>query len=208
MNDRRPLSNKGQTPGLIVRRAKAVLLRDIGPADGQTAGGVTLHPQLYAPFGPAQIWDADLSYDEIADAELADVFAITLVVPGDNATLEIASEDSSIFRAHDLLRITASSAVAGAADGVNDRVGKCVSSATIDAGVMTIYTNLTLSAADDLGNILRRVPPPRLSGRVVQVVNRWHDATLQKGMIVDIQQEDGSEWWDICSAGCRPLVEA
>lgn len=207
MKERRSLATPTQTPGLIVRRAKARLLRDIGAANGETNGGVTLHPRLYAPFGPAEIWEEDRDYDEVEDADPADVFAITDITPGPNATLEIASDDDSIFLEHDRLRITESSGDAGAADGINDKKGHCIADAVIDAGTMTIATNLTLSAADDLGSVVRLVPPPRLIGRVVQVVNRWHDETFLEGAIVDIEQEDGSEWWDIKAGSCTAFED-
>ncbi len=200
--DRREFSSGGQQPGLIVRRAKARLLRDIGPATGTSEGGVDFHPRRYPPFGPAEIWERDPDYDEVNDANPADVFAITGLTPGANSTLTIASTDETIFLEHDLLVIDGSSEIADAGDAANDRRGHCRSDAVISGGTMTINTNLRLKAVATRGNVIRIVPPPLLVGRVVQVSNRWHDATLLEGMIVSIEQEDGSEWWDIVSASC------
>lgn len=200
--DRRPFSSGGQMPGLIVRRAKARLLRDIGPATGTSEGGVDYHPRLYPTFGPAEIWESDRDIDEINDANAADVFPITGLTPGANSTITIDSTDATIFLEHDQLVINASSEVADAEDAANDRRGRCISDAGIAGSVLTIHTNLRLMDVADLGNVIRLVPPPKRVGRVVQVANRWHDATLTSGMIVNIEQEDGSEWWDIVSAGC------
>ena len=207
MIPRRSLATPSQPTGVIIRRAKARLLRDIGPAEGDTAGGVTLHPRLYAPFGPAEIWETDWDYDTVADADPADVFTITNISTGPNSTLTITSDEDSIFLEHDRLQITASSAVSGATDAINDRAGHCLADAVIAGSTMTISTNLALSAAAELGNVIRLVPPPRLVGRVIQVVNRWHDATLTEGMIVEVEQEDGSAWWDIISGSCSALSE-
>ena len=266
MNERRPFGTVTKQPGLITDRAKARLLRDIGPAEGTTEGGVDLHPRLYPPFGPAEIWEREPDYSRMMDAKAEDIFKVTAHTTGLNSTLTIASEDATIFLEHDLLLLfaTGTDAVTPAAvlfkggwdaetndpalasgvgtagdlylvrnpgettldgvtswdsmdwllfsggvwikrdapDGLNDLQGACVSDATIVGSVMTINTNLTLQTAAENGFVIRLVPAPKRVGRVIQVVNRWTDATLDEGTIVDVQQEDGSDWWDIGSGGC------
>lgn len=203
--DRRALSSGvGQPPGLIVSRVRARLLRDIGRSEDNTEAGVTRHPRKYPSFGPAEAWIADARYDEVVDANPADIFPITAITTGPNATLTITSLASDIFLKHDLLRITGSSGVAGAADGINDRCGHCLEDYDPVTGI--ISTNLNLAAAANLGNVIRLVPRPRkISRLIIQVVNRWHDADLTEGMIVEAEQEDGSEWYDVVSASCGPF---
>lgn len=207
MVPRRTLSEATQPAGTLIRRAKARLLRDIGRAEGTTNGGVDLHPRLYPPYGPAEIWERDPDYDRIADANAADTFAIVSHTTGPNSDIVIVSTDDSIFLEHDRFLITGTSIVSGADDGQNDFVGHCIAAADISGGNLTIHTNLNLQTAADLGQVIRLVPPPKLIGRVIQIVNRWHDADLTEGLIVDVEQDDGSDWWDIVAASCAEFTE-
>lgn len=270
MNDRREDALIKKPPGLVIARAKARLLRDIGRAEGTTNGGVDLHPRLYPPFGPAEIWERNSGHSRVLDAKPADIFPITGNTTGPDSDITIASTDDSIFLEHDPLLIIGSSlnAIAPAAvkykggwnaatnqpalasgtgtagdlylirksgsttlngisswragewlifdsgswqkrpatDGLNDLAGSCRANAGIASGVLTIKTDLNLQVAGELGSVIRLVPPPNKK-RIGLIVNRWHDADLTEGMIVEVVQEFGSEWWDIASGSCTPFEE-
>lgn len=198
MNERSPVAGQRQETGVIVRRAWARLLRNL-PASSGTSNGRTYHPRTYPKFAPATIWKMDQAYDRAADAEAFDQFAITNNSTSANSTVTVASSDATIFKQYDPFVII------GSSGAINDRQGRCTADATIQSGVMTITTNLTLASVADRGTIIRLVPPPLLLGRVIMVANRWHDAEIESGTIVRVEQEDGSEWWALASSGCGPL---